>query len=220
MQKQISHPVRQVLWDWNGTLLDDLWYAIGVRNRVFPAFGLPTIGSIEDYYRQFTFPVRLYYERAGVTDANFDQVAHAWMDEYVRGSAEIPLHEDAAHTVHALKAAGIRQVVLSASQLEILGSQLEVYPVLHGCFDCVLGLSDIYARSKEAIGCAYLQDCGIPAAQSVMIGDTLHDAEVARAMGSQCILVARGHQSRETLQAAGVPVCGSLTEAAGLLLKP
>ena len=36
-------PIRQVLWDWNGTLLDDLAYAIGVRNRTFPAFGLPRI---------------------------------------------------------------------------------------------------------------------------------------------------------------------------------
>lgn len=218
MQKQLVYPIRQVLWDWNGTLLDDLWYAINVRNRVFPAFGLPTIDSIEEYYRQFTFPVRLYYERAGVTDANFDQVAHAWMDEYVRGCSSIPLHGDAVQTVRALKEAGIRQVVLSASQLDILGSQLACYPALQGCFYRVLGLSDIYARSKEAIGCAYLQDCGIPAVQSVMIGDTLHDADVARAMGAQCILVARGHQSRETLETAGVPVCESLARAADMLL--
>lgn len=215
---KINHPVRQILWDWNGTLLDDLWYAIGVRNRIFPLFGLPTMDSLEEYYQQFTFPVKLYYERAGVTDENFDQVAHAWMDEYVRGHESIPLHQDAADTVHRLRNAGLRQVVLSASKLEILRKQLECYPALDGCFDEVLGLSDIYARSKEAIGCAYLQQCGIPAGESVMLGDTLHDADVARAMGAQCILVARGHQSRETLETAGVPVCDSLAEAADLLL--
>ena len=47
--------VRLVLWDWNGTLLDDLAYAIGVRNRTFPAFGLPRIESVAEYHRQFTF---------------------------------------------------------------------------------------------------------------------------------------------------------------------
>ena len=52
--------VRQVLWDWNGTLLDDLAYAIGVRNRSFPAFGLSCIGCVEDYHAPFTFPVRTY----------------------------------------------------------------------------------------------------------------------------------------------------------------
>lgn len=218
MQKPILHPVSQVLWDWNGTLLDDLRYAINVRNRVFPTFGLPTIDSIEEYYRQFTFPVRLYYERAGVTDENFDQVAHAWMDEYVRGCPRIPLHGDAADTVRRLRSAGIRQAVLSASQIDILAKQLDCYPQLEGCFDTLLGLSDIYARSKEAIGCAYLQSCGIPARQTVMLGDTLHDADVAKAMGTQCILVARGHQSRQTLETAGVPVCDTLAEAAMLLL--
>ena len=218
MHKQILHPIQQILWDWNGTLLDDLQYAIGVRNRTFPAFGLPTIDSLEEYYRQFTFPVRLYYERAGVTDENFVQVAHAWMDEYVRGSREIPLHGDAADMVRAFRAAGLRQVVLSASQLDILRQQLSYYPALDGAFDEVLGLSDIYARSKEAIGTAYLERCGMDARQSVMLGDTLHDADVAKAMGTQCILIARGHQSREILEGAGVPVCASLAEAAQLIL--
>jgi phosphoglycolate phosphatase len=215
---KINHPVRQVLWDWNGTLLDDLRYAIDVRNRIFPLFGLPTIDTLEEYYRQFTFPVKLYYERAGVADENFDQVAHAWMDEYVRGQEGIPLHQDAVDTVHRLRNEGLRQVVLSASKLEILRRQLACYPALDGCFDEVLGLSDIYARSKEALGCAYLERCGIPAGESVMLGDTLHDADVARAMGTQCILVAKGHQSRSRLEEAGVPVCGSLTEAAALIL--
>lgn len=218
MQKGINLPVKQILWDWNGTLLDDLHYAIGVRNRTFPAFGLPTINSLEEYYQQFTFPVKLYYERAGVTDENFDQVAHAWMDEYVRGCAQIPLHNDAADTVRTFRAAGLLQVILSASQMDILRQQLSYYPALDGAFDKLLGLSDIYARSKEAIGRAYLERCGISASETVMLGDTLHDADVAKAMGTQCILIARGHQSRETLETADVPVCASLTEAAEMIL--
>lgn len=219
MHCEMEKPIRQILWDWNGTLLDDLQYAIGVRNRIFPAFGLPTIDSLEEYYRQFTFPVKLYYKRAGVTDENFDRVAHAWMDEYVRGSREIPLHGDAAATVGAFRAAGLHQVVLSASQMDILRQQLSYYPSLEGAFDELLGLSDIYARSKEAIGRAYLERCGIAARQSVMLGDTLHDADVAKVMGTQCILIARGHQSCEALKSAGVPVCASLAEAARLILS-
>lgn len=218
MKKHINKPIKQILWDWNGTLLDDLWYAIGVRNRVFPTFGLPTIDCLESYYQQFTFPVRLYYERAGVTDENFVQVAHAWMDEYVRGCCTIPLHEDAVEVLKRFRQAGLLQVVLSASQMDILRQQLNYYPGLEGCFDELLALSDIYARSKEAIGRKYLERCGIAPEHSVMLGDTLHDADVARAMGTQCILIARGHQSRETLETAGVPVCGSLREAASLIL--
>lgn len=218
MSYQPKQPVKQILWDWNGTLLDDLQYAINVRNRVFPGFGLSTIDSLEDYYRQFTFPVRLYYERAGVTDENFVRVANAWMDEYVRGSAAIPLHQDATEALRIFRNQGICQVMLSASQMDILRQQLSYYPALEGFFEELLALSDIYARSKEAIGRAYLERCGISPRESVMIGDTLHDAEVAKAIGTRCVLVARGHQSRATLETAGVPVCGSLLEAAALIL--
>lgn len=210
-------PIRQVLWDWNGTLLDDLTYAIGVRNRTFPAFGLPRIGSVAEYHRQFTFPVRRYYERAGVTDETFVAVAHAWMAEYVRGFDAVPLHGDAVETLARFAAAGVRQAVLSATRRDMLESQIARFPI-RACFTDVLGLSDIYARSKEAVGLDYLARCGVPAASTLMIGDTLHDAEVARAMGTGCVLVARGHQSRETLLTAGVPVMDTLVEAAAWAL--
>lgn len=210
-------PIRQVLWDWNGTLLDDLAYAIGVRNRTFPAFGLPRIGSVAEYRRQFTFPVRRYYERAGVTDETFVAVAHAWMAEYVRGFDAVPLHGDAVETLARFAAAGVRQAVLSATRRDMLESQIARFPI-RACFTDVLGLSDIYARSKEAVGLDYLARCGVPAASTLMIGDTLHDAEVARAMGTGCVLVARGHQSRETLLTAGVPVMDTLVEAAAWAL--
>ena len=210
--------IQQVLWDWNGTLLDDLEYSIQVRNNIFPAFHLPLLDSVEEYHRQFTFPVRLYYERAGVTDDIFDDVAHAWMAEYERCMDTIPLHEDASETVERFHQAGLRQTVLSASEQTMLRRQLALYG-LNNRFDAILGRGDIYAGSKEAIGREYLQNCGILAEATVMIGDSLHDAEVARALGTRCVLVARGHQSRETLLEAGVPVMKSLREAADWVLE-
>ncbi len=210
--------IQQILWDWNGTLLDDLEYSIQVRNNIFPAFHLPLLDSVEEYHRQFTFPVRLYYERAGVTDDIFDDVAHAWMAEYERCMDTIPLHEDASETVERFHQAGLRQTVLSASEQTMLRRQLALYG-LNNRFDAILGRGDIYAGSKEDIGREYLQNCGIPAETTVMIGDSLHDAEVARALGTRCVLVARGHQSRETLLEAGVPVMKSLREAADWVLE-
>lgn len=210
--------IRQVLWDWNGTLLDDLAYGMSVRNRTFPAFDLPLIESVEAYHEQFTFPIRLYYERAGVTDENFVAVAHAWMAEYVRGFADVPLHVDAREVLRAFESAGIRQTVLSATKRDMLEEQIAQFGIRQHFTD-VLGLDNIYAGSKEEIGRTYLASCGIPGEETVMIGDTLHDAEVAQAMGTHCVLVARGHQSRKTLLTAGVPVMDSLKEAAALILK-
>lgn len=204
--------IRQILWDWNGTLLDDLQYGMDVRNRVFPAFHLPAVDNVESYHAQFTFPIRTYYERAGVTDDIFDEVAHAWMAEYVRGFASVPLHGDARDVLEGFRRAGLRQAVLSASKRDMLEAQIASFGI-RPYFAAVLGLADIYATSKQQIGCAYLQTCGFSAAETLLIGDTLHDADVARAMGVGCILVAKGHQSRETLLTAGFSVADSLTDA-------
>ena len=210
--------IKQILWDWNGTLLDDLQYGMDVRNRIFPTFNLPTIDSIQEYHAQFTFPIRLYYERAGVTDEIFVPIAHAWMDEYVRGFSTVPLHQDALETLDRFAAAGLMQTVLSASKLDLLTQQIAQFDIQH-YFSTILGLGDIYAGSKEEIGRQYLLGCSIAPEETVMIGDTLHDAEVAAAIGAKCILVARGHQSRETLLTAGVPVVDTLKAAADMLLS-
>ena len=204
-------PIQQILWDWNGTLLDDLAYGMAVRNRTFPAFGLPTIDSVESYHEQFTFPVRTYYERAGVTDENFVAVAHAWMAEYVRGFGSVRLRKGALETLKRFQSAGLRQVVLSATRRDMLLDQLGHFPILPYFYE-VLGLGDIYAGSKQEVGCAYLKACGVPPENTLMIGDTLHDADVARAMGTACVLVTGGHQSRKTLLTAGVPVVDALEE--------
>lgn len=208
---------RWVFWDWNGTLLDDCDYAISVRNRIFPSFGLPTVESVDDYHEQFTFPVKIYYERAGVTDENFIAVANAWMDEYMRGAESIPLHPDALVALHAFQDAGLSQVLLSASDKKVLFQQLSYYGI-EPFFSAVLGLNHIYATSKLELGNTYISEHGIPPSECVLLGDTLHDAEVSNKMGIDCILIARGHQSEKALRMAGVPVLGQLTAAVKWML--
>lgn len=211
MNKQV------VLWDWNGTLLDDVHYAIGVRNRVFPRFGLPAIESVEAYHEQFDFPVKTYYLRAGVTEENFTAVANAWMDEYVAGYRAVPLFPDALAVLDAFESAGFQQVILSASQEDNLRSQLNHAGILHR-FDALLGLSHIYATDKSGIAKAWLADRGIAPSACVLLGDTVHDALVAEGLGIDCVLIARGHMSRARLSSTVYPVCATLTEAAELVL--
>ncbi len=203
---------RVVFWDWNGTLLNDAQYAMQVRNRVFPRFGLPQIANIEAYHEQFTFPVKLYYERAGVTEDMFSAVANAWMDEYMAGCGAVPLFADALDALDAFQAGGYKQVVLSASKREHLCAQLENAGILHR-FDDVLGLSHIYATDKTEIARDWLSRNGCLPAHCLLLGDTVHDALVAQALQMDCALIARGHMSRQTLQKTGCPVFDTLADA-------
>ncbi|HPJ02296.1 MAG TPA: HAD hydrolase-like protein [Candidatus Limiplasma sp.] len=208
---------RVILWDWNGTLLDDLRYAIGVRNRVFPRFGLPGVADIQTYYEQFTFPVRLYYERAGVTEGNFVQVANAWMDEYLANCHTVPLFDDALFALDSFQDAGCMQIVLSASKEDNLKQQLENAGILDR-FAAVLGLSHIYATDKTDLARAWLLETNTDPTDCVLLGDTTHDADVADSLGMGCVLIARGHMSRNRLLLTGHPVCDSLTQATALVL--
>ena len=55
-----------VVWDWNGTLLDDAEVCLAVMDRMLVRRGLPPIGDMERYREIFTFPVRDYYALAGL----------------------------------------------------------------------------------------------------------------------------------------------------------
>src|SRR5262245_43055202 len=53
--------IDHVIWDWNGTLLNDVTHAIDTINFLLEPRGLPLM-SIERYREIFGFPIRRYYE--------------------------------------------------------------------------------------------------------------------------------------------------------------
>ena len=111
---------------------------------------------------------------------------------------------------------GIRQNILSACPQQALEHQVEARGI-RPYFGQLLGLGDIYAKSKVERGLQYLQQSGVEPAQAVCVGDTLHDYEVSRALGARCVLFSGGHQSQKRLETAGVPVIRSLRELPRLL---
>jgi phosphoglycolate phosphatase len=68
---------------------------------------------------------------------------------------------------------------------------------IEGYFDEILGLPNIHAKSKIDIGSEYMTRKSIK--DALLIGDTVHDFEVATSLGVDCIIIPNGHQSREKL---------------------
>ena len=60
-----------ILWDLNGTLLNDLHVAVSIINRMLKQRDLKQL-SIEQYLEVFTFPVSDYYEQIGFDRFAFD----------------------------------------------------------------------------------------------------------------------------------------------------
>ena len=129
--------------------------------------------------------------------------------------------KSAVPALSLLKGAGVQQVILSASNLPVLEQQVTERGV-RPYFDRLLGLDNIYARSKVEVGLAYLTELkqrGAVPAQAIMIGDSVHDFEVAQALGVRCVLQTAGHQSAQQLRATGAPVVPDVLAAAQYCLN-
>lgn len=202
-----------IVWDWNGTLFDDVQLCFDCINRLLKRYGLKPLASLAQYRDVFDFPVSSYYQRVGF---DFDRVpfavlAEEYMADYQDKSAACPLYPDVWRTVQRGRELGFGQVVLSASKRDYLLEQMERCGV-SGTFDSVWGIEDFYAASKEAL--AHRLRASLPPEDVLcFVGDSLHDAQVARSVGADCVLVTTGHQSRERLQESGFPVADSLWES-------
>lgn len=201
---------RHVVWDWNGTLLDDAWLCVEVMNGLLRPRALPLLDAAR-YEEEFRFPVIEYYRALGFDFERdpFERIGTEFIVEYERRRHECGLVPGAREILQTLHAAGMRQSVLSAYRHDTL-EELLAHHGVRSLFDHVTGGDDHYAHGKTGQALAWMQRAGVAGVDLVMVGDTLHDAEVAAAMGAACCLVHAGHQSPARLRSAGVPVFASL----------
>ena len=201
-----------IIWDFNGTLLDDVWTGIVSVNKLLEDRGLPKIASVEDYRRVFRFPIIEYYRSLGFDfdKEPYEVIAPQWVALYLENVKSAGLYEDASWALDRAEKAGMTQTLLSATELNMLKGQVRELGV-EGYFDRIAGLDNIHAGSKLALARAWRQE--YPFDRAIMIGDTDHDVDTARELGADCVLVCRGHQPKEYLQTLGVPVADSIREA-------
>ncbi len=197
------------IWDFNGTILDDVETGIRAVNHLLAERGLKLLGGREEYRSMFGFPVRTYYERLGF---DFDRepyevVAPLWVEQYLRYVSEANMFEDVPEVLAFLRDRGIRQVVLSATEQHMLVDQLSSLGIT-AYFDEILGLDNIHAISKFSLAEEWRSRH--PSARVLWLGDTDHDCSVGKAIGAECMLITRGHQSPERLKALGVPMFDDL----------
>lgn len=208
-----------VVWDWNGTLLDDLHTCVAVANQVLGEFGLPGLAGVADYHAKFRFPIVEYYADLGFDtspEGNFDAAARRYLELYGAASAECRLHDGATDALSALHEAGVRQVLISASQQDNLRVQLAPFG-LEAYLDGVHGIDDIYAASKENLARRWLVDEGLTGDQVLFVGDSEHDFEIAQAVGAHCVLFSGGHHARLHLESLGAPVIDDLRDVASVV---
>lgn len=182
-----------VIWDWNGTLLDDVEVARAAMNTVLRSRELPEIPDDGAYRRVFGFPIRAFYARLGVDEAEFVVAADEYLARFAARVGTASLHPDARTTLAAVDALDVEQVLISATPEVTLERQLAPHALSHH-FAQIHGITDVYAASKEDVVAAWLAASGHAPERVVMVGDTNHDEEIADALHVRFIRFRNGHQ--------------------------
>jgi phosphoglycolate phosphatase len=200
-----------LIWDFNGTIFDDVEAGIISVNKMLFERGLDVIPSVEHYRGIFDFPIEDYYRGLGFDfDAEpYEVLAPIWVELYNQNAENSRLCGGVVETIQGARDMGVRQLVLSACEIGMLNRYLNKLGARQ-YLDEVIGLDNIHARSKIAEALEWRQRN--PEARALMIGDTTHDFETAKALGADCVLFAGGHQSREKLSVCDCPIIDKIPE--------
>lgn len=201
-----------IIWDWNGTLLNDVGIAVDSINQLLHDRNLELL-TIERYLDVFTFPVQDYYELIGfdLKSEPFEIPAFQFISIYNKAVEDCGLHDEVVPLLSRLRDLGYRQFILSAMEQQVLEKTVTDNDI-HHFFEDLCGLSDNFAVSKVANGKSLIRKQGLDPERTLMVGDTIHDYEVAQAIGCKCVLIAKGHQSKERLLTTGAHVLDGLDE--------
>ncbi len=198
--------IKHIFFDFNGTIINDVELCLNLLNEFLRKQNKKEI-DIDRYKEVFTFPIQDYYLAAGIDFSiqSFAELAEEFIKKYQPMSLKCGLYDGVLETIQYLKEKGIHIYILSASEKQNLLQQCRYYHI-DTWFDEILGIDNIHAGSKMDIALEFIKKSHILPEEALFIGDTLHDYEVAKAMGIGCRLVSCGHQSFKRLEAAGVPI--------------
>ncbi|MFI5631060.1 HAD family hydrolase [Streptomyces sp. NPDC051664] len=207
-----------LVWDWNGTLLDDNTAVIGATNAAFAEVGMEPI-TLEQYREMYCIPIPRFYERLMgrlPTEAEWERMDGIFHRYYMEQRVGCGLTAGAEELLAQWQLAGRSQSLLSMYVHE------QLVPVVRGYgierhFTRVDGRTGPSGGSKAQHMERHLAAMGgVSPDHTVVIGDAVDDAVAAAHVGARAVLYTGGSHSRSSLEAAGVPVVDSLGEAVAL----
>ncbi|MBO7299095.1 MAG: HAD family hydrolase [Kiritimatiellae bacterium] len=206
---------KHIIWDWNGTLQNDVTAAVVGINYLLEQRGMPLV-DIEKHRELFSFPARNYYIALGfdLEKENWDEMSNTFIKAFL-AEPSTDLFDWTIPTLSFFKKQGIGMSVVSAAEQNTLKKTVEQYGILH-YFDNIVGLTDHGAGSKAENAYRLIKRLDLPPNEIILVGDTSHDKEVADFVGCNCILVECGYESRERLLKTGATVLPSIKELTNL----
>lgn len=191
--------IKNVFFDFNGTIIDDLKLSFSIQKNIKDLFNLKSM-TLDEYLSNFKFPVIEFYEYLGLSRDRFQDVSYYFFDEYNKRMArETKVAKGVIKLFKKLKKSERKIYILSACEKELLYKQLMLFK-LDKYFDGIACVEDKNALGKIEVGKKFIKENNIDTSSSCLIGDTVHDYEVAKTLNMKSILYTKGHNNFKTLK--------------------
>lgn len=209
---------KNILWDWNGTILNDTPVAYEATNILLERYGYKTI-TLEYYRDNVDTPIVNFYSKIfDLSKESMETLDNEWCVLYNQLSQKIKLQDGIEKLLEKLSKQDCHQAVLSAFKTEEIIKFAEKFSVSH-YFKSILGTNNIVMESKTMRGKKYMHKNNLDPKETLYIGDTVHDFDTALGLGVDCVLLSIGQQSPRLLKECGTTVCDSVEELEKFILS-
>jgi len=202
---------KNIIWDWNGTILDDALIFVDVMNSILSTKNLPHI-TLEQYQDNFDFPISNYYNYLGINDLDsYNDISNIFIKKYKKKIYVSKMMPGVFQLIKMFHKKKINQFILSASHKNILFKQTKYYKINY-YMNQVIGLDNYFAKGKKEIGINWLKQSNFIKNECLYIGDTVYDYKISLDMGIDSIMISKGHNSRHRLVEVGANVIDDFKE--------
>jgi dihydroneopterin aldolase len=184
--------MRNVVLDWSGTLVDDLEAVLYATNAVFRKYQVQEL-TLHQFRAEFELPLSKFYPRF-LPGIPFTEIDDCYQRYFVSCRETVSLLPGVREFLEFSSAAGLQLFVLSTIKPDHFDAQATRLAIKQFFAKTYLGVTD----KKETI-LLLLEENRLRPAETLLVGDTVHDMEAARHAGVMSIAVCNGFDSLEKL---------------------
>lgn len=225
--KKLKKMKKLAVFDWNGTLFDDLHANLAGANAALAIASLPAI-DLETYQRTMLFPISDFYYHHGVTAEVFakehERILNAFLETYESEADECGLRDKTLDILSALVDEGYECIILSNHFMDEVMGRVQKFEI-EGYFSeiscntkgCIKGATQL---NKEERLKAYIRNGNYDSSSSFIIGDSLEEPAIADRLGLRSFSVTGGCFDAQRLFKQNTEVINCFSELLPKLRAP
>ncbi len=202
---------RLIVFDWDGTLADSTTIIATSLQRACADLELPVPDDLAArHVIGLGLSDALRLVAPTLPAARYPELAMRYRDHFLARDPDIPLFDGAVELLGALKDAGYFLAIATGKTRRGLDRALQQHR-LFDVFEHTRCADEGKPKPDPDMLLCLMDRVGVPASQTLMIGDTTHDIEMAQSAGAAAMAVAYGaHPIANFAPFQGVPVVASI----------